>query len=377
MIDMRSRKREKEEIRKRQRILVVSMAITIIILVVIVILFINYQPSIYYNGRYANVLRELFDRFKNDPRWNNKTYYYPILREVFYKYYLNLYNTSVLINETFTIKKDEIIRYPVFIGANETIYVETYGNGTYYYILSLDPDGKVLLPESAGVGNSSKEIRFPNEIELNIGNTTKKTILYGTGYLLLTTNSTEIIYGRIFVNKTPPLNLSSILTLFPEEYTIWLFQNWIKDSYVIKKIELDKLQDTRPPWDIIDGDAREITILEACILLNRLYFIAGFNTSIIAIDLDGDNELDSFALAFNYSKDPNTYAKIMVEYILRDVNIYIESTEINVKHIKVNSTKYYIILDPLHEDKHIPGCIKNIIYYSNIGYIYTLEAKHE
>jgi len=375
MIDMKSRRREKEEIKRRQRILTISMLITIIILAVIVILSINYQPSIYYNGRYANVLRDLFERFKNDPRWINKTYYHPVLREIFYEYYIRLYNTSVLINNTFTIVKDKVIRYPVFIGANETIYIETYGNGTYYYVLSLDPDGKVIIPESAGVGNSSKEIRFPSEIELTIGNTTKKTILYGTGYILLTTNSTEPVHGRLFVNKTPPLNLSSILTLFPEEYTIWLFQNWVKDRFIIKKIELDKLQDTRPPWDIIDGNVSEITILEACILLNRLYFAIGFNTSIIAIDLDGDNELDTFALAFKYSKDPNAYVKTLIEYILSDANIYIKPMEINVKYIKINITKYYIILDPLHEDKYIPGFIRGVTYYSNIGYIYTLEAK--
>lgn len=361
-------RRREEEIRRARRIFAVSMAIAIALIAFIVIyIFIN-PPTPYYNGRYSSILREVLKKFQNDPRWSNKSIYLPVLHEIFYEYYLKLYNTSFIMNKTFEIARDRSIIYRVFLAANETLYVETRGNGTYYYILSLDEQGYIRLLNEALPGNSTREIRVSNVLYLKISNETRKVIIYNETYLILLTNSTKPVRGYIFINKTPPLNLSSILDVYPVEYTVWLFQNWVKDRYNIIETNLETLENTRPPWEIIRDDIGEITSFEACLLLYKLYNITGIETRVIAIDIDGDNELDNFALALKYDKSPEAFGKAIIDYILEDANIHVNMREISIKHA-VTYDATWIILDPLYEEKYIPGSITNIQFYEYIGII--------
>ncbi|GEM_PF-5663554 len=364
----RSRRRREEEIRRARRIFAVSMSIAIALLAIIVIYIFLNPPTPYYNGKYSGVLKEIFSKFQDDPRWSNEKIYMPILHEIFYEYYVELYNTSLIMNKTFEIAKNESMLFRVFLGANETLYVETYGNGPYYYILSIDKEGHIRLLNEALPGNSSREIRVSNVLYLTISNETRRIIVYNETYLIFLTNSTRVVRGYVFINKTPPVNLSSILDIYPVEYTVWLFENWVKDRYVIKPADLEALDETRPPWEIIGSDVKEITSLEACILLNRLYNFTGIETHIIAIDMDGDGELDNFALALKYDKNPQAFGRAIVDYILEDANIRVGGREISIKHA-VTYTTTWIILDPLYEDKYIPGSITGVAYYEYIGMI--------
>ncbi len=364
-----SRRRREEEIRRARRVFAISMGLAIAILAVIVIYVLMQPiPTGYYTGVYREELDDLFKKFMNDPRWNDTSIYADIFRYVFYNYYRKLYNTSMIMNKTFSITRYESTLFTVFLGAYESLYVETRGNGTYYYILTLDERGRIRLMNQAIPGNSSREITVSETLYLTIMNTTKQVILYNDTYLLFLTNSTIPVKGYVFINKTPPTNLSRILDIYPVEYTVWLFENWIRDRYEITPVDPDKIGETRPPWTIYSENVTEITSLEACILLYKLYNFTGIESHIIAIDLDGDRELDHFALAIKYDRGPRAFGNAILNYILRDANIYVSETRFSFKHA-ITETGTWIILDPVYELKYVPACIVGVQYYDNLGIV--------
>ncbi|MEM1768549.1 MAG: hypothetical protein QXX35_00630 [Desulfurococcaceae archaeon] len=369
------KKKKLEELKRaRKRFFTISMSIAMVFLTILVVYMIVNLPTGYYRGRYSSILKNVFEKIQSDENWDNETIYNVYLREIFYEYYVNLYNTSIIFNQSFLLTPDNSIAiYRVFLGANETLFIETYGNDTYYLTLSLDVQGRMNLLGYAIPGNTSRNIEVSDVIYLKIENynLTKRVILYNETYLIIYTNISKPVSGYVFVNKTPPLNLTSILRIIPVEYTIWLFQNWIRDRYYIKTIDKNNienvLRNTRPPWEILDKSIKEITVLEACILLYRLYSLMNIESKVIAIDLDGDNELDHFAIAVKYTRTVNDYVRIMIDYILNDANIYIEETDVNVKHAVVDNT-YWLILDPVYELKYVPSFIK-LKYYINLGIV--------
>lgn len=371
---MKSRKRREDEVRKARKKFVISMTIALVVLTILVVYMIVNMPTGYYRGRYSSLLKELFEKLVNDEEWSNESNYHIYLREIFYEYYIKLYNTSFIFNYTFLLRPgQESVVYRVFLGANETLYVETYGNDTYYYTISLDIHGKINILGYALLGNSSRSIAISDVIELTLErrNATLRTVLYNESYLIIFTNISRPVSGYVFVNKTPPVNLTSILRVVPIEYTVWLFQNWIRDRYTIltrERVSIDDMiRNVKPPWDILSKDTRDITILEACILLHRLYSIVGIENRILAIDLDGDSELDHFAIAIKYAKTPSDYVRIMTDYILNDANINIIDREVNVKYATALEANW-IIVDPVYEYKYVPAFI-NLKYYYNLGIV--------
>ncbi len=354
------RKKKKKEImeeykRKVKIITSIVIVVTIIVLSAIVIMIFLHPPTIYYSGKYGEELRHLIDNYMNDPRWSNKTIYRTVLREIFYQYYLTLYNTSSGVNTSFIITKDRSVAIKTFLATNESLHIETYGNGTYYYILALDPNGHIRLSNYAIAGNSVHD--FP-----------VNATLYNDTYIILVTNSTKTVKGYVYLWRKPPKDLTTILKLYPIEYTTWLFETWVKDRYVIRPIDFNELSSTRPPWEIVDVNVKEINSLEAVLLLNRLYNLTGFETHIIAIDLDGDGEMDHVSLMIKYGKDPRAYGSAILDYILRDVNIYVNYKEYLFKHVVYNG-EIWMILDPLYEAKYVPSYIVDKEIYEFVGII--------
>jgi len=362
---MRRGKPENKRGRKRAFAVLLAFAATLITGFILITLL---QPQTQeYAGRYGSAVKALIDRFSRDWRWSNATVYYPVLRHIYYEYYLKLYNTSTLVNQPFTIVRGKPAVYRIFLGANETVRIETWGNGTYTYSLVVELGG-ALAKLYEEPGNTSREVGIADEINLVVAGVKRKVILYGPAYINLSTNSTIPVSGYIRVSKDPPRNLSSILRVFPVEYTTWLFQNWIKERFKITPVDFSKLGDTRPPWEILFSDnTTEISSLEACLILNRLYNATGIETRIIAVDLDGDGEADTFALALKYGKTPDQFAGALLNYILEDANLSFGENRINLKYFVLDNT-VWIVLDPLYEDERVPGHIK-LEYYSFLGFV--------
>jgi len=354
---------EQEMKRRTKLILTVSMIVTIAVLGTIAILLLNInEQSVYYSGKYALSLKSLIMKYRGDDRWRNETIYYGVLRKIFYEYYLKLYNLSTGVNNTFLISRDHQLVINVFLATNETLYIETYGNDTYYYVISLDKDMSFLKKNGSNLlvdvtlGNSEHEIRI------------EAKYIYNETYIILFTNATTPVKGWIYFKRTPPLNLSSILAMHPFEYTSWLFQNWVKERYLIKPVDLEHLENTRPPWIIIQDNVTEITSLEAVLLLDRLYNLTGFETRYCAVDLNGDGEADHVALMVRYNKRGDFYGNVLVNYVLRDANIYFENMKVKFKHVVLGNATW-IVLDPLYEAKYIPSFIQGTDVYEIIGLI--------
>jgi len=203
---------------------------------------------------------------------------------------------------------------------------------------------------------------------LEVAGAKHKVIIYGPAYINLSTSLTTPVSCYIHVSRKPPRNLTSILRILSVEYTTWLFQNWIKDRFKIAPLDFSKLGETRPPWKILFSDnITEISSLEACLILNRLYNVTGLETRIIAVDLDGGGEADTFALALKYGKTPDRFADALLNNILEDSHLQFGENRVNLKYF-VFDNSIWIVLDPLYEDERVPGHIK-LEYYGFLGFI--------
>ncbi|OYT38793.1 MAG: hypothetical protein B6U89_05270 [Desulfurococcales archaeon ex4484_58] len=364
---MKKRKRKLDKkgglIERRRKIImssIIGVVVTITLILTLIMIFTK-APTTKYYGIYAEALNNIIEKYTKDPRWNDLNTYKQVLHEIYYEYYKRLYNTSIITNTTFTISNKTSYVIRVFLATNETIYVKTKGNGTYYCIVSLTDKPEEIeknLIVSFAVNSSGVDKIINIEVPI-----------YAESFFILYTNSSKPIHGYIFINKTPPGNLTTILRVFPIEYTTWLFESWIKDRYIIKPIDPEEISETRPPWEIVYKNITEITSLEACLLMSRLYNLTGIRNHIIAVDLDGDGEMDHIALMIEYEKDPSMFGNAILNYILRDVNLNIEPGEVKFKHV-IFYGKTWMVIDPLYEMKYIPAYIPGKEVYETLGIIY-------
>ncbi len=345
-------------------ILFIIVAAIISGLIVLTIYSMNKQTGVVtdlpqYSGEYSIELRNIAEKYleQNDPVFNETIKY------LFTKYYLKLYNTSLVWNKTFQVKINSSIIYVVKVTRNETLIVDTHGNGTYSYVFSLDPNGKYLIEGSGSLGNSSREFKLslPPQFFHRA---------YIDLYVIVSSNSSRIVEGYISIAKKPPDDIGVILTRAGIEYVTLLLNSWMKTNFNITDKSLkDIIDNTRDPAVILRNNITEINSFEASLILKKIYDILKIDSHIIAVDTDGDEEPDHFAVVIKPPNNDPAFFSDQLMNILEGINRVgeIPGGEIHVKYVPYNNINW-VIIDPIYQPEYVPGQLL-ITSYNVLGAI--------
>ncbi len=306
-----------------------------------------------YSGEYSDRLRKLAEEYlsSNNPIYNSTIKY------LFTKYYKTLYNTTTILNRTFTVKRNLSVEYVFKASRNETIIISTRGNGSYSYVLSLDQYGYYIIQGSGTPGNTSREFKFqlPEKFFYRA---------YIDVYLIVSSNSTKRVHGYIAVGKHPPRDLGTILKRTPVEFTVLTIYSWMKNSYEITDSSLsDIVENSRDPVYILENNVSRINSFEASLIMKKILDVFGIKSHIVAVDTNGDGRPDHFSLVIaTFSNDPTKYSDNLMN-ILEGINRVgvLEGDNIHVKYIAYKGINW-IIIDPVYELDYVPGQLTTTIY---------------
>ncbi len=361
--------KRRRELSRKERMIVYGVVAIIIGLVIVLIALTMIHPVkqvIYalppYSGEYSDLLRDsVSSALKTNGSIVNETIRYLFLEE--YKY---MYNGSLLFNNTFTVAKGLSVKYTFLATRNETIIVDTHGNGSYYYALFYS-ENEYLLEGSETLGNTTRIFRFdipdayfpPNRPYMEVS-------------IIISTNSTGNTTGYVAVSKRPPDRIDTIIRRAPIAYFTLAINSWLKYNYTIYDEPVAReAADARSVGELLSMKPGRITSLEAALISKTLLDRVMIESHIVAIDVNGDDVIDHFAVLFRYPVTPagaNEYSSRLLN-ILEGFNLIGElgSGGVHVKFIQYNGYSW-IILDPMYSPGHIPGQV-SVDTYNILGMI--------
>ncbi len=337
--------------RKAVYAIITGLAAVIVILIILSLTTPSTSPPPLpmYSGEHSGELRELAEHNIgiDNPLFNTT------LRYLFLNYTSNLYNTSIVFNKTFRVKQNlsQIFYFKATRG--EIVIIDTYGNGYYYYALFYQ--GKILLEGTETLGNStfSFSLDIPEEYF-------PATQPYIDIAVIISSNSSRPVDGFIVLSKKPPAKLDTILRRAGVEYSVLLIYTWLKDAFNITDTSLDEiLEQEHTMADVLENNITIIDSFQASLLFKKFLDILGIESHVVAVDLNGDGNVDHFAVALKYSLgNPSLYVSKLLN-ILDGINVdYGEGEEdIHIKYFEYGGSTW-IIIDPLYGEDYLPGTIR-------------------